>query len=150
MTGCSPDTANGWCGTVTPTTVSPYYDTTTLVGCACVASNVTNAVTGADYSSCAKTGDTCSPTCLAGYEPTAAATGFTLTCDANDGSFDGADATLVCPSTGEPAYKRNQQVKILMIDPISTLLAHLGHSTQPSIVRPTGPGATSLPGARPT
>ena len=63
----------------------------------------TNLVANADYSSCVDgdvSGDTCTPTCSAGHATTAAAAGFTLTCDVG-GSFDGADATLVC--TGERA-----------------------------------------------
>ena len=62
-------------------------------------SATTNLVAGADYSSCVDgdvSGETCTPTCSAGYATTAAAAGFTLTCDAGDGSFDGADASLSC------------------------------------------------------
>ena len=65
-------------------------------------SAATNLVAGADYSSCVDgdvSGVTCTPTCSAGYATTAVAVGFTLTCDAGDGSFDGADATLSCDGT---------------------------------------------------
>ena len=70
-------------------------------------SAATNLVAGADYSSCVDgdvSGAMCTPTCLAGYAATAAAAGFALTCDAGDGSFDGADATLSCDGITWPIY----------------------------------------------
>ena len=59
---------------------------------------VSNAVAGADYSSCCNgdSGDVCTPVCLDGYATVTPAANFTLDCDAVHGSFDGADTALVC------------------------------------------------------
>ena len=81
---------------------APQFGAPRRLNPTCDVSKINNAITKADYSSCAgaSSGDTCTPTCLAGYAPTSPATGFTLECGV-DGSFDGTDATLACPIEGE-------------------------------------------------
>ena len=101
---------------------------------ACAITAATNLVDNADYSSCVDgevSGDTCTPTCSVGYATTTAATGFTMTCDANnDGSFDGADATLSCAGEQTAALQDLRRRRRTMLCPIP-LRPSLAHSHTP-------------------
>ena len=74
-------------------------------------SAATNLVAGADYSSCVDgdvSGETCTPICADGYRTVAAAAGFIMNC-AGDGSFFGADTSLICE--GERSFGAWEHVR---------------------------------------